>query len=158
MNAQLATETHGQEKVGFIDLKFRMLLDRQDIELFIRDTEQDNTEYFARVFQDDGSFQVPGCDLSAKVRDTVKGRLELKLNGRAKPLVFEDAHVVGTVSAVTFKTGGHGQLVIQLRVDAGKHLEALAKLPIVGECMLEFVEYAGNAIGGDGGNQQEAPV
>jgi len=157
MGGQLATEKHGDKKQAFVDLKFRTLLQKDDINQVLRLSENDHSRPWESIYNQSGEFLVPGINITADPRETIKGELRVKIQG-AFELEFGDAHLVGTVSRFTFKQGGSCQLILQLRVDAGDHMDNLITMIEHGECMFEFAEYADSVKSAGNESQDELAV
>lgn len=155
----LAIEKHGQDSnKACFDLKFTILMEPPDINDLLRLAESDKSKPWERLYGKSGEFRVPGIDYTAKLRDNIKGVLKLKVAGR-DPVEFDDAHLVGTVSKVTFKNGGTAKLVLQLRIDGAEHRNWIIDVIEDGEALVEFAEYADN-VGSAKKNpdQAEAPI
>ncbi len=119
------------------------MLEPGDINELLRLSASDMSKPHERIYGKSGEFLVPGVDMVGKPRDNIKGRLALKAPGQDE-LVFEDAHLVGTVSKVTFKNGGTAKMVLQLRVDGSEHRGSIIDMVEDGECLFEFGEYQDN--------------
>ncbi len=152
LGGSLATEMHGDEKVAFIDLKFRFLLKPAEIDKWC------GVAAYGLIFDESEKFRMPGLKISAELRKTLSGKLTIEVDGAGK-LEMEKAHVVGTVSKLSFKIGGHGEAVMQLRVE-GKHLREVMALIERGDCMIKFVEATGHNLAGhdDDANEGNLPV
>ncbi len=159
ISGQLATEKHGTEKKAFIDLKFTMLLDRDDINTWLQDPQATSGGLpFDCIFTEGNELRLPALALTGKIRDNLKGDLLVKDGGR-KEMSFSDAHIVGTTSKLEFQTGGHGKLTLQLRIEPGTLLQKVVDLIETAECSFHFVEYDDNPnAGADDENQGQMPV
>ena len=137
MSGSLASEKHGDKKQLFLDIKFKFLLEPTEID------EWTGVAAYGLIFDEDKKFRVPGLSQTAGLRDTLKGDLTLEVDGLGKKTI-EDAHIVGTVSKLGFKIGGHGEVILQLRADWGKDNDYAFDLIERGDCMMSFEEYDHN--------------